>query len=106
MYLLMGFLIFVHPINAMRRSKRMLDLKGIFRALNVKSCWIGKSVVSVNLDGLEIFFKEVDDDYVEVSFWRARGLTFLVNGRTGAEIFMNAKRNGAFDKTKIYAFVA
>ncbi len=83
----------------------MLELKSIFRALGVSSSWIGKNV-SCNVDGLEIFFREVDDDYVEVSFWRARGLTFLVYGRTGADVFMSAKRNNVFEKEKVYAFVA
>jgi hypothetical protein len=88
------------------KSKRMLELKQIFRSLSVRANWFGDKVLAINIDGMEIFFKEVDEDYVEVSFWRVQRLTFLVNGRTGAEIFMNAKRNHAFDKEKLYAFVA
>lgn len=90
----------------MTRSRRLTQLRGILKALDVRCSWIGENALSVNYEGLEIFFKEENEFYVKVSFWRAPDLTFFIYGETGADLFMNAKRNRCFDAKKIHAFTA
>jgi hypothetical protein len=90
----------------MKRSKRLVQLRAILKALNVRCSWIGSNGLSVNYEGLEIFFTEDDEDYMKVSFWRVPDLTFFIYGESGADLFMNSKRNKIFDQKKIYAFAA